>query len=131
MKKKNNLGEINPAILSATLGLDIRLFRDGQCKLSPQEVEKFVEDTLRHFLVSLKAPAGVKHDFEKFCEGAPLCKTLKMDRSAPIYGISSDPSDRHQPGDDNGQPKTGNPSRFPQMKNQCTDRKVHSLASLY
>jgi hypothetical protein len=89
MKTKNP----NPL---ATVGLDIRLVRSGHCKLSPQEVEKFVEDTLRHFLMSLKAPAGVKHDFEKFCEGAPLCKTLKMDRRTPICGISSDPTDSNR-----------------------------------
>lgn len=116
---------------SATLGLNIHLVRDGHCKLSPQEVEMFVEDTLRRFLLSLKAPAGVKQDFEKFCEGAPLSKNLKMDRRAPICGISSVPDDTHLQDDDNDLPKAGNPSRFPQMKNQCTDRKVRSLADGY
>jgi len=70
------------------LSIEIRLTRQNHHKLTPREVDEFVEDTLNRFRKSLTELSGLKQDYQSFCEGEHGCMNLSLSRQTPIYGIS-------------------------------------------
>lgn len=95
-------------INTETLGLSIQLTRHGHRKLSHLEVEKFVEDTLRHFQKSLTTLPEAKIDFHKFCEGEPLYKNMCFDRQTSICERQQNLNDTLVQDDDNDLQETDN-----------------------
>lgn len=84
-----------------SLSIQIRVSRKGHFQLSPQEVDKYVEEVSRRFRKALKEPLGLKRHFQLFCEGARGRNQLNLDYQTPIRGTSTSQDDMLQQDDGN------------------------------